>query len=73
MAKKKDHFMLYVFERDDYPKDKPHAVAKVRCMHCHSTYVVVVPKPDDGEPFECPECHEVTRFNRMRMKGEITS
>ncbi len=64
-------FMLYVFEREDYPKDKPFAVAKVRCMQCGSRYVVAVPQPDEGQPFECPECHQETRFNRVKMKGEI--
>lgn len=57
---------IYVFESDDYAQNLPHAVAWVRCMHCGSKYVVVVPLPLDGEPFECPVCREVTRFNRQR-------
>lgn len=71
MAKKKDHFMLYVFESDEYPKDKPHVWAKVRCLNCGGKYVIVVPKPNEGEPFECPECHQVTRWQKARLKGEI--
>lgn len=64
-------FMLYVFEDPDYPKDKPHAVAKVKCAHCRAVYVIVVPAPADHEPFECPECHKQTRWHAMTMKGEV--
>lgn len=63
--------MLYVFEVEDYPADKPHAVAKIKCRHCRSVYLVVVPAPQDGEPFECPECHQTTSFNRQKMRGDI--
>lgn len=73
MSTKKEEFMLYVFEDPDYGKEKPHAVAKVRCMHCNAKYVIVVPKPAEGEPFECPECHRVTKWRSARMKGEIVS
>lgn len=62
------HTDVHVYEVEGYGKDLPHAFAKIRCTHCREVSIVIVPAPLDGQPLECPKCHQETRFNRMQIK-----
>lgn len=62
------HVDVHVYEIEGYGKDQLHAMAKIRCMHCRKVSIVLVPAPMDGQPLECPVCHQETRFNRVPVK-----